>query len=253
MSEPLLVQARKFPPTPTGAITERDAAVLNWLGEVHIADTDSMREAYTYFGRTPMTKKRLSQRLLQLSRAGQIGSQVLYRGNNRRVYYPVRQPYPIARRDLAHDLITAHMSITLLSAGNSTRLHHNRDLSTEQRTQRNHWTRDVPSNKNAHVADGLLWLPDHTTVIVEIELTPKSTRRLSNILASHANRLRTDGDPAAHILYLTTRRVGQVIADAWRNNGHAVDHPHAMQIMHAVDDVSLSTTPGVTTIQIPDT
>ncbi|MBU3063200.1 hypothetical protein KO481_16900 [Nocardia sp. NEAU-G5] len=199
-----------------------------------------------------MTRKRLSQRLLQLADAGHIHSTALHRGNNRRVYWPPRQPYEITRRDLTHDLIAAHMSIQLLGAGGTARLAYNQTLAAEICDQPRQWTRDAPLTRTAHLADGLLWLPDDTTVIVEIELTAKSPQRLAGVLDSHATRLGTDHDPAAHILYLATRRVGQLVAAAWRNNGHAADHPDAMQIIHAVDDTTLATTPDITTIPIPE-
>ncbi|MGF6881722.1 hypothetical protein ABH933_001233 [Nocardia sp. GP40] len=235
----------------SAAITERDAAVLHWLGEVKVANADSMRSAYSYFGGTPVTRKRLSQRLLQLAAAGHIHSTTLQRGNNRRLYWPTRQPYEVTRRDLTHDLIAAQMSIQLLSAGNSGRLAYNQALAPEISDQPRQWTRDAPLTRAAHLADGLLWLPDDTTVIIEVELTAKSPQRLASVLNSHATRLHTDNDPAAHILYLATRRVGQLVANAWRNNGHAADHPDAMQIIWAVDDTTLATTTDITPIPIP--
>jgi hypothetical protein len=211
-----------------------------------------MREAYSHLGGTPMKRRRLSQRLSRLVDGGQLGSAVVQRGNNRRVYWTARQTYRIAHRDLAHDLIVAHMSIMLLSAGSATFLTYNRSLPPDVREASKQWTRDIPLDKNAHCADGLLWLPNDTTVIVEIELTTKSAQRLTRVLASHAQRLSATNDPATHILYITTRRVGQVIAAAWRTSGHAVDHPGRMQIIHAIDDRTLGINPNVTTIPIPD-
>lgn len=234
------------------AITQRDASVLAWLGEVMVAGTDTMRQAYAFFGSgEPMPKQNLSRRLTQLKDSGYLGAETLHRGNNRRVYWPEGQRYPIARRTLAHDLTVAHLSINLLSAGNAPILTHNRDLPTDIASERRMWTRDAPASTTTHQADGLLWQPNDSAVIVEVELSPKTPTRLNTILRSHADRLESADDPAAHVLYLTTRTVGQLIARVWHQNGHAADHPRGMQIIHAVDDTTLAIMPRFAPIALP--
>lgn len=231
-------ESKKNPPRVQ--ITERDAAVLSWLGEVQVAGTDSMNAAYTHFGNAAMDRKRLSQRLLQMCRANALGSDVLHRGNNRRVYWPIHQRYQITRRDMPHDLIAAHLSMVLIGqSGSGTGMAYNRVLAPEARTAPRRWTRDVSPRKGAHAADGLLWLPNDSTVIVEVELTMKSQSRLATILNSHAKRLADGNDPARHLLYFTTGPVGKYVASAWRELGHAVDHPEAMQVVHIINDATL--------------
>ena len=232
-------------------ITERDAAVLSWLEHVRVAATDTMAAAYSYFGDSPMIKQAVSRRLVRMANAGHFGSAELQRGNNRRVYWPASSPYPTTRRELPHDLIAAHMSIMLLEATTAEFLAFNRTLSPPSREQPRKWTQDMPSTARGHRADGLLWLPDNTAVIVEIELTAKSARKMASILTSHTDRLADPDDPAAHVLYLTTQRVGEHVARAWRKLGHAADHPAAMQIIHAIDDTTLNRITTVATIPIP--
>lgn len=242
----LFTPHRGVPSRPAVTVTKRDAAVLTWLGQVRIASTDTMHSAYTHFGGSPLSRQRLSQRLGRLIAAGELGSAVLRRGNNRRVYWPARERYPLAHRELAHDLLVAHMSIMLLGAGDAAFLSYNREAASGERQ----WTPDMPFIGRASLADGLLWLPDDRTVIVEIELTAKSTRRMTTILASHADRLSSRSDPAAYLLYLTTYRVGQAVAAVWRQNGHAIDHPDRMQIIHAIDDLTLGAAANARTIPI---
>lgn len=235
----------------TVTITERDAAVLKWLAEVQIASTDTMHNAYTHFGDTPMTKKRCSARLMDLVNHGHLGVAGLRRGNNRRVYWPAHQPYPIARRELAHDLIIADMSIMLLKARGEEFLHYNRNLAPAAASEPRQWTRDAPIDSKSHLGDGMLWLPNDTSVIVEIELTNKSPQKLAKALDSHANRIASADEPAEHILYLTTHRVGQVVAAAWAKHGHAADHPDRMQVIHVIDDTTLDSIENAKTIPIP--
>ncbi|WP_280305214.1 hypothetical protein [Nocardia abscessus] len=235
----------------TVTITGRDAAVLKWLAEVQIASTDTMHNAYAHFGDTPMTKKRCSARLMDLVNHGYLGVAGLRRGNNRRVYWPAHQPYPVARRELAHDLIIADMSIKLLKAGGEEFLHYNRNLPAAMTSQPRQWTRDAPIDKQSHLGDGMLWLPNDTSVIVEIELANKSPQKLARVLGSHANRIASADEPAAHVLYLTTYRVGQVVAAAWAKHGHAADHPDRMQVIHVIDDTTLDSIDNARTIPIP--
>ncbi|MFJ9371455.1 hypothetical protein ACIRRA_44640 [Nocardia sp. NPDC101769] len=211
-----------------------------------------MRQAYAFFGTgEPMPKQNLSRRLTQLTNGGYLGAETLHRGNNRRVYWPIARQYPIARRTLAHDLTVAHLSINLLSAGNAPILIHNRELPTHIATERRMWTQDAAASTTTHQADGLLWQPNNAAVIVEVELSPKTPTRLNTILRSHADRLESANDPAAHLLYLTTRTVGQLIARVWHKNGHAADHPGRMQIIHAVDDTTLGILSRFAPIPIP--
>jgi hypothetical protein len=231
-------------------ITERDAAVLSWLEQVGIANTDTMMAAYSFFGGTPISKQALSRRLRRLVDAGDLGVDVLARNGSRHVYWPAARRYPIIRRDLPHDLLAAYWSIMLLTASGSEALVFNRTLPTEIRKKPQRWTKDMPLSVAGHRADGLLWLPDDTAVIVEIELAMKSARILSRVLQSHADRIHSVDDPATHVLFLTTWPVGRYIASAWRKFGHAADHPHAAQIIHAIDD-ALGHTTTATTIPIP--
>ncbi|MFE4462571.1 hypothetical protein ACFROC_34900 [Nocardia tengchongensis] len=234
------------------ALTQRDAAVLAWLGEVKVAATDSMRQAYAFFGTgEQMPKQNLSRRLTTLTNSGYLGAETLQRGNNRRVYWPAGQQYPIARRILAHDLTVAHLSINLLSAGNAAILTHNRHLPAEIANERRIWTQDATVSAKTHQADGLLWQPNNAAVIVEVELSPKTPARMDSILRSHAERIESASDPVTHVLYLTTRTVGQLIARVWHKNGHAADHPDRMQIIHAVDDTTLGIMPRFAPIAIP--
>lgn len=233
------------------AITERDAAVLKWLADVQIASTDTMHNAYTYFGLTPITKKRCSARLVELVAGGYLGVAGLRRGNNRRVYWPAHEPYPIARRDLAHDLIVADMSVMLLKARGEEFLHYNRNRPAAMTAEPRQWTRDAPIDKQSHLGDGMIWLPDDTSVIVEIELTNKSPQKLAKVLDSHASRIASSDEAATHILYLTTHRVGQVVAATWAKQGHAADHPDRMQVIHVIDDTTLGPIDNARTIPIP--
>jgi hypothetical protein len=75
--------------------------------------------------------------------------------------------------------------------------------------------------------------------LVEIELSPKSGRKLRGVLDSHAARLGSKSEPVTGVLYLGTERAGKTVANAWRELGHAVDHPGRFQVLHAVDDRTL--------------
>ncbi|MEU8901308.1 hypothetical protein AB0C65_35950 [Nocardia sp. NPDC048505] len=247
--DPLVRSGHKIPPgiRPTA----RDAGVLAWLGEVKIAGTDSMQAAYNHFGGTVLAQQSLSKRLAQLSAAGYLGSAILHRGRNRRVYWPGNDPYRVTRRTMEHDLIAAHLSVQLLQAGGSRRFHHNRAVPAELAKDPRRWTQDLRVDRRSHHADGLLWQPNNTAVIVEVELASKGPARLATILNSHAKRLADPSDAATHLLYLTTRPVGQMVAAAWRKNGHASDHPEAMQVIHALDDLTHATLGQIHTIDIP--
>lgn len=91
----------------------------------------------------------------------------------------------------------------------------------------------------AHPADGMVWLSDQNIGLVEIELSPKSGRKLRTVLDSHAARLASKTEPISGVLYLTTERAGKTVARAWTEYGHAADHPGRLQILHAVDDLTL--------------
>ncbi len=226
------------PERPTNPnLTDRDIQVLEWLREVRIASSAGLRAAYSHFGGEELDQRLFSRRVLKLERAGTIGSALISHGRQFKVYWPAERAYRLARRELAHDLLLAEFSIWLVSQRHE-------GLALTDHLPADGWktpafTADHPLNTKAHAADGMLWLPDQTIGLVEIELSPKSGRKLRTVLDSHAARLDSKSEPVSGVLYLTTERAGKTVARAWTEYGHAVDHPGRFQVLHAVDDLTL--------------
>ncbi|WP_405140357.1 hypothetical protein [Nocardia sp. NBC_01388] len=211
--------------------------MLEWLREVRIASSAGLRMAYGHFGGEEMDQRRFSRRVIKLQKAGVLGSALITHGRQHKVYWPAERAYRLARRELAHDLLLAEFSIWLASQRHE-------GLALTDHLAADTWrtpafTADHPLNPKAAAADGMLWLPDNSIGLVEIELTPKSGRKLRAVLDSHAARLASSSEPISGVLYLTTERAGKTVANAWREFGHAVDHPGRFQVLHAVDDLTL--------------
>jgi hypothetical protein len=224
------------PPTNPN-ITARDVQVLEWLREVRIASGAGMISAYSHFGGEQIDKRRLSRRVIKLEKAGVLGSAAITQGRKHKVYWPSDRAYRLTRRELAHDLLLAEFSIWLVSQRHE-------GLALTDHLPADSWrtpafTADHPLNPQAHAADGMLWLPDNSIGLVEIELSPKSGRKLRTVLDSHAARLASRSEPISGVLYLTTERAGKTVANAWREFGHAVDHLGRFQVLHAVNDLTL--------------
>ncbi|MBF6588432.1 hypothetical protein IU414_27190 [Nocardia farcinica] len=216
-------------------LTERDTQVLGWLREVGVASSSALRAAYGHFGGEELDQRLFSRRVIKLENAGVIGSAFLSHGRQHKVYWPAERPYRLARRELAHDLLVAEFSLWLASGRRSgiTLLDHPAAGGGALAV-----TADKPLATAAALADLMVWFPDDTVGLVELELTPKSGRKLKTVLDSHAARLRGP-EQVAWILYLTTKRAGRVVAEAWRQLGHEADHPERLWVLHAVDDARL--------------
>ncbi|WP_162958770.1 hypothetical protein [Nocardia yunnanensis] len=223
------------PTNPT--LTARDVQVLEWLREVRIASSAGLRAAYSHVGGEEMDQRRFSRRVIKLEQAGVIGSALITQARKHKVYWPAERSYRLARRELAHDLLLAEFSIWLVSQRHEGLALTDHLLADGWRTPA--FTADHPLNPKAHAADGMLWLPDNSIGLVEIELSPKSGRKMRTVLDSHAERLASSSEPVSGVLYLTTERAGKTVANAWRSFGHAVDHPGRFQVLHAVDDLTL--------------
>ncbi|MCX4099110.1 hypothetical protein [Nocardia sp. alder85J] len=228
-----------IPAKPSGVnLTERDIRVLDWLREVRIASSAGLLAAYSHFGGEEMDQRRFSRRILKLEQAGTVGSAFMTHGRQHKVYWPADRPYRLARRELSHDLLLAEFSIWLVSQRHD-------GLALTEHVPAERWktpafTADHPLNPKSHAADGMVWLPDQRIGLVEIELSPKSGRKLRTVLDSHAARLDSSSEPISGVLYLTTERAGKTVANAWKTFGHAVDHPGRFQVLHAVDDHTLT-------------
>lgn len=218
-------------------LTARDVQVLEWLREVRIASSAGLRAAYSHFGGEELDQRRFSRRVIKLENSGVLGSAFVTHGRQHKVYWPAERTYRLARRELAHDLLLAEFSIWLVSQRHD-------GLALTDHIPADSWrtpafTADHPLNTRSHAADGMLWLPDNRIGLMEIELSPKSGRKLRTVLDSHAARLASTSEPISGVLYLTTERAGKTVANAWREFGHAVDHPGRFQVLHAVDDLTL--------------
>lgn len=218
-------------------LTTRDIQVLEWLREVRIATSAAMMAAYSHFGGTEIDQRRFSRRVIKLERSAAIGSALITHGRQHKVYWPAERGYRLARRELAHDLLLAEFSIWLVSQRHD-------GLALTDHFPAAGWdtpafTADHPLNTKAHPADGMVWLADQSIGLVEIELSPKSGRKLRAVLDSHAARLASRAEPISGVLYLTTERAGKTVARAWTEYGHAADHPGRLQILHAVNDLTL--------------
>lgn len=219
-------------------LTVRDVQVLEWLREVRIASTAGMIAAYGHFGGEPMDQRRFSRRAIKLENAGTLGSAFITHGRQHKVYWPGDSTYRLARRELAHDLLLAEFSIWLCS-----QRHDGLGLTAhlgDAGWKTPAFTADHPLNPRAHMADGMVWLPDRRIGLVEIELSPKSGRKLRAVLDSHAARLASRSEPVSGVLYLATERAGSLVARAWKEYGHSTDHPGRFQVLHAVDDRTLN-------------
>lgn len=218
-------------------LTYRDIQVLEWLREVRIASSAGLRAAYSHFGGEEMDQRRFSRRVLKLEESGVIGSAMITHGRQFKAYWPAEHAYKVTRRELAHDLLLAEFSIWLVS------LRHE-GLALTEHLPADSWktpafTADHPLNTKSHAADGMLWLPDNSIGLMEVELSPKSGRKLRAVLDSHAARLDSKSEPVSGVLYLTTERAGKTVARAWTEYGHAADHPGQFQVLHAVHDLTL--------------
>lgn len=219
-------------------LTDRDIRVLEWLREVRIASSAGLQAAYSHFGGEPMDQRRFSRRVIKLEQAGTIGSAFVTHGRQHKVYWPAERAYRLARRELAHDLLLAEFSIWLVSQRHE-------GLALTDHIPADSWTTpafsaDHPLNAKAHAADGMLWFSEQSIGLVEIELSVKSGRKLRTVLDSHAARLDSSSEPISGVLYIATERAGTTVARAWREFGHEVDHPGRFQVLHAVDDRTLT-------------
>lgn len=218
-------------------LTARDVQVLEWLREVRIASSTGLRAAYSHFGGEELDQRRFSRRVIKLEKSGVIGSSFITQGRQHKAYWPAEQTYKLTRRELAHDLLLAEFSIWLVSQQQD-------GLALTDHIPADNWrtpafTADHPLNTKSHAADGMLWLPDNKIGLMEIELSPKSGRKLRTVLDSHAARLASNSESISGVLYLTTERAGKTVAKAWQEFGHAADHPGRFQVLHAVNDTTL--------------
>ena len=157
-------------------ITERDEAMVQWLGVVRLADVEAVRWALGAFARAsePLSLRRAQLWVARMTAIGWLDrSRPTYRDGS--IVWATRlaigKPPPrLFRQTTRHEVAVATVSARYLAQGFT-------------------WRRDrQPAGHREHQADGVA-TRDGIVELVEVELTPKSWQRYQKIVTNHGYRL----------------------------------------------------------------
>jgi hypothetical protein len=180
-------------------LTERDEAMLKWLGVVQMAEIDAIRWALVGVqggeADQPVSIRRANQWVARLAEMGLVDRvRPVYR--DRQIVWPTHKatgqsPPRLYRQTMRHELAVAGVSARYLARGYT-------------------WTRDRRSeSQRDHQGDGIARKGD-IVELIEVELTAKQLARYSFILLRHGERL--EKGTANRIVYFCTDAVARLIS-----------------------------------------
>jgi hypothetical protein len=184
-------------------LTDRDEAMLDWLGVVGQADLEAIRWALTGLlgrgTRNPVGLRRAQRWVTRMAEVGLVGRDQPAIRNGSVVWAthnPALRPPDLYKQTRRHELAVAIVSARYLAAGFE-------------------WSRDRrPLTLADHQADGVAVKGDRVEVI-EVELTQKTRTRYQSIHSSHADRLEQG---VSRIVYVCTEAAARTVereADRW--------------------------------------
>lgn len=169
-------------------LTERDERVIEWLRVVRIADMEAVRRVLgAYSDRVsegdagePVSLRFAQQRVAKLVEAGVLGrGRPTFREGSvvwATRAYTGRDAPSLFRQTLRHDVAVARVSSEYIARGFE-------------------WREDrIARSKSEHQADGVATFDGEHVELVEVELTPKTTKgRYRVIMQNHDYRLAGEG------------------------------------------------------------
>ncbi|MDY7542668.1 MULTISPECIES: hypothetical protein [unclassified Cryobacterium] len=175
-------------------VTERDLAMVDWLGTVRLAEVDAIRWALGAMlgSAEPISTRKAQHWVMRMVEAGLVararptfqGASIVWATHDA----VGRQPPNLFRQTTRHEVAVASVSARYLALGYA-------------------WQRDRrPVGVLDHQADGIA-TRDGQVELVEVELTAKSASRYKLIHENHARRLTQEG--ISKVVYFCT-------ADAYR-------------------------------------
>lgn len=178
-------------------LTRRDELLLEWLQTVRFADMEAIRWALSAVAGTgkrgPVSRRRAQQWTLRMVEVGLLGkTKPSYQRAS--IVWPThvsigRAP-DLYKQTLRHELTVATVSARYLARGYA-------------------WMRDRQAvSIQDHQGDGVA-TRDGLVDLVEVELTPKTSRRYRTICNSHAERLASGA--VSRVVYLGTPEATRAI------------------------------------------
>jgi hypothetical protein len=181
-------------------LTGRDAAVLEWLSVVRLADMDAMRFALAGLATNehpvdPITLRKAQRWVSRMIEVGMVArarptfqtSSIVWA-----THQAIGRIAPnLYRQTTRHEVAVATVAARYLAQGYE-------------------WSRDrKPHSMSEHMADGVAIKGAHRE-LVEVELTPKTLGRYKLIHNSHADRL--TGDGFTRVVYACTPEAARVVS-----------------------------------------
>jgi hypothetical protein len=181
-------------------LTRRDAAMLEWLSSVRLADMDAIRFALAGLSTDEYPTGPVTLRAAQLWVARLVDIGMVDRGRpsfrETSIVWATHQAIGrvapnLYRQTTRHEVAVANVSARYLAQGYS-------------------WSRDrKPGSLAEHMADGVATMGAHRE-LVEVELTPKTLGRYRLIHNSHADRL--SGDGFTRVVYACTPEAARAVS-----------------------------------------
>ncbi|TFB87273.1 hypothetical protein E3O44_09110 [Cryobacterium algoricola] len=177
-------------------VTDRDEAMVNWLGTVRLADVDAIRWALGAMSGSaePISTRKAQHWVMRMVEAGLVararptfqGASIVWATHDA----VGRQPPNLFRQTTRHEVAVATVSARYLVLGYA-------------------WQRDRrPLGVFDHQADGVATYGDRVE-LVEVELTAKSKQRYRQIYENHSKRLRQDG--VSRVVYFCTADADRIV------------------------------------------
>jgi hypothetical protein len=170
-------------------VTDRDMAMIEWLGLVRMASMDTLRYALAGLSGAgePVSLRRAQQWVSRMREVELVDrSRPVLRDGSVVWATPlaIGRPAPkLLRQTMRHEMAVSAAAARYLFNGFT-------------------WRRDrIAAHLTDHQADGVA-MKDGRTHLVEIELTPKALGRYRIICASHSNRL--EAGEITDVIYLST-------------------------------------------------
>jgi hypothetical protein len=177
-------------------VTERDLAMVEWLGVVRLAEVDAIRWALGAMlgSAEPISTRKAQHWVMRMVEAGLVararptfqGASIVWATHDA----VGRQPPNLFRQTTRHEVAVAAVSARYLALGYT-------------------WKRDRrPVSHLDHQADGVATYGD-CVELVEVELTAKSSPRYRLICENHSMRLARDG--ISLVVYFCTADADRVV------------------------------------------
>ena len=177
-------------------VTERDLAMVDWLGTVRLAEVDAIRWALGAMlgSAEPISTRKAQHWIMRMVEAGLVararptfqGASIVWATHDA----VGRQPPNLFRQTTRHEVAVATVSARYLALGYA-------------------WQRDRrPVSVRDHQVDGVA-TRDGRVELVEVELTAKSASRSKLIHENHSRRLTQDG--ISKVAYYCTADADRIV------------------------------------------